>query len=87
MANEQLIRQFNFYIANQENLVPQYNGRTLLIHDECVVGNFDNKSDAYEFGMERFEPGSFLIINCSPGDKDYSVNYRTVNRFSRLAAI
>lgn len=85
MASEQLKKQFDFYLANQENLVEKFNGRVLLIHNESVIGDFSSKEDAYNAGSTQFEPGDFLIIKCSPGERDYTVNYRTVYRFSKLA--
>lgn len=80
----ELKRQFDFYLKNQNALVNQYNGKVLLIHDEAVIGSFDTKGDAFIYGKSRFEPGTFLIINCTPGAEGYTVGYRNAHRFSEM---
>lgn len=80
----ELKKQFDFYLKNQDELVGKYLNNVLLIHGGKVVKAFENKTEAYVYGRENFEPGTFLIIKCTPGDQEYTVNYRTVNRFSRM---
>ena len=83
-AKTPLAEQMDFYIANQKQLVQSYNNKILLIHSCKVEVVFDTKTDAFYAGKEKFEPGTFLIIKCNEGDEEYTVNYRTINRFSRL---
>lgn len=80
----ELKKQFDFYLENQESLVGKYLNKVLLIHGGEVVKVFDNKTEAYSYGRDNFVPGTFLIIKCTPGEQEYTVNYRTVHRFSRL---
>ena len=77
-------KNLEFYIEHQGELVSQFNGRVLLIHDQKIVGDYESKSEAYFYARDRFGPNTFSIIECSPGEEGYSVNYRTVNRFSRM---
>lgn len=54
MDESVLEKQFDFYLRNQDHLVARYNGRVLVIHDEKVVGDFDDKVDAYRLGKSHF---------------------------------
>jgi len=82
---DDLKKNLDYYIEHQQELVNQYNNRILLIHDQKVVGAFDNRTDAYFEAKDRFEPRTYSIIKCTPGEEEYTVNYRTRNRFSRMS--
>lgn len=84
-VSPELKRQFDFYIKNQSELTKNHEGKILLIHGEKLVGVFDTKTEAFQHGKSLFAPGSFMIIKCTPDESEYTVNYRTVARFSRLA--
>ena len=86
MSSEDLKKNLHFYIENQKSLVEKYNGKTLLIHACAVVGTFGSASEALHEGMEKFIPGTFTIMRCEEGDAAYTVNARTVHRFSALVA-
>ena len=64
---------FHYYLDHQDEFVPMYNGRVLVIHDSEVVGDFENNGQAYAFGMTTCGEGNFLIQRCSPGKKDYTL--------------
>jgi hypothetical protein len=84
---DELQKNLDFYIKNQDEIVKRYDGRVLVLHKQQVAGDFDSLTDAYFTAKDRYAAGTFSIIKCSPGDKDYTVGYRTVHRFSRLACI
>lgn len=80
----ELKKNLEYYIANQDDLVRQFDGRVLLIYEQRVVGDYDSLTDGYFSAQNNgYETGSFSLIKCSPGEGGVSVNYRTVNRFSR----
>ena len=72
---------FEHYIAHQDEYVAHYNGKHVLLHDLQVVGAFPTSGDAYDFAIERFVPGEFMIQKCSLGDREYVARVFTPNRF------
>lgn len=65
------------YKAQQDALLAKYNGKILAWHDGKLVGIFDSKTEAMQDMKKRFEPGSFLIIKCAPGDAEYTRRFRS----------
>jgi hypothetical protein len=72
-----LEKEFKYYLDNQDELVKKYDGRTLVIIDNEIVGDYDNFKEAYTDSLSKFEPGTFLIQKCSPGDKDYTFTFHS----------
>jgi hypothetical protein len=72
-----LEKEFKYYLDNQDELVKKYNGRTLVIVDNEVVGDYATGEEAYFDSLNKFELGTFLIQKCSPGNKDYTVTFRS----------
>lgn len=72
-----LEKEFQYYLDHQAELVEKYNGKTLVIIDEKVVGIYENEEDAYFDSIKKYEPGKFLMQKCSPGNTDYTVTYHS----------
>ena len=62
-----------FFITNQNELVSKFNGKTLLIRGDELVGVFNTALEAYLDAQKRFEPGTFMIQQCAPGPEAYTV--------------
>jgi hypothetical protein len=75
--NSLLEKEFNYYLENQDELVKKYNGRFLIIKDEKIQGDFDTQLDAYHYGKEHFELGTFLIQFCAPGNVNYTQSFHS----------
>ena len=58
------------YRSQQDALLAKQHGKILARHDCKLVGIFDSKTEAMQDMKKRFEPGSFLIIKCVPGDAE-----------------
>lgn len=67
--------EFDYYIAHQDELVRQYDGKYLLIRDKQVLGAYDTAQDAYKIASQEYELGSFLIQKCAPGNEEYSQTF------------
>ncbi|MDR2893336.1 MAG: hypothetical protein LBV80_09695 [Deltaproteobacteria bacterium] len=81
----ELKENLEYYIANQDDLVSRFNGRTILIHNQRVIGDYNDFMEGYFVAQSKgYESGSFSLILCSPGEDGFSVNRRTINRFSRM---
>lgn len=70
-----LDKEFKYYLEHQDELVSHYNGKYIVLIGEQVVGAYDNREDAYYSSMEKYEPGTFMIQLCTPGDDAYTVRY------------
>ena len=70
-------KDFFWYLAHQEELVEEYNGKHLLIKDKKVVGSYDCPLDALVEGKKNFKPGTFIIQLCTPGDMAYTRHLKT----------
>jgi len=68
-----LEKELEFFIANQERLVKEHRGKTLVIKDQQVVGVYDTPLEAYTESMKKYEPGTFMIQPCNEGTDAYTV--------------
>ncbi|MES2386693.1 MAG: hypothetical protein V4543_01725 [Bacteroidota bacterium] len=67
--------EFQWYKDNQEELLKKYNGSYVVIKDYNVIGAFASHIEAIEWGVENYEPGTFLIQLCTPGNSAYTRNF------------
>jgi len=72
-----LRKEFQYYLDHQNELLKTYNGKIIVIIDEQVVGAFSNKKDAYLDSIKKYKPGTFLIIECTPGTSSYTIHQRS----------
>lgn len=65
---------FNFYLAHQDELVKEYNGKYLVITKNGVEGALEGPDDnaAYRYGVNHFGLGNFIIQKCTPGKEAYT---------------
>jgi hypothetical protein len=68
---------FNYYLANQSELLKQYNGKHIVLVDNKVVGAFDTMDKAYDYASSNYELGTFLIQLCTPGDEAYTQTFHS----------
>lgn len=66
-------KDLNFFIANQESLVSEYNGKVLVIKNQNVIGVYENILEAYLKTQENHQLGTFTIQPCFPGKDAYTV--------------
>ena len=69
--------ELELYIQNQDALVAKYNGKILALHGGEVQGVYDSAVDALEDMKQKFAPGSFQIIKCTPGNREYTRRFRS----------
>ncbi|MDR1613522.1 MAG: hypothetical protein LBT97_12190 [Planctomycetota bacterium] len=68
-------RDFEWFIAHQDELVKRYNGKTLAIREGKVLGAFDNAVAAVN-GVD-LDMGEYLVQLCIPGADAYTVDIYT----------
>lgn len=71
-------QELQFFVANQDRLVEEHPGKTLIIRGTEVVGAFPSAIEAYLDAVERFEPGTFLIQPCEAGAGAYTATIAPV---------
>ena len=70
-----LRNEFDWYLANQNSLVERYSGKHLVIKDNKVVSAFDTAMDALTNAKKMYQPGTFLIQLCTPGEDAYTAKF------------
>lgn len=70
-----LDNEFKFYLDHQEELLPTYSGKYVMIVGNKVVGAYDTIGEAYYRGKSEFGLGNFLVQLCTPGDSAYTITY------------
>jgi len=70
-------KEFYWYLDHQDELVKKYNGKYIVVKDKDVVGSYNSTLDAYIESKKKFEPGTFLIQLCTPGEKDYTATFHS----------
>lgn len=69
--------ELGLYIQNQPELVKKYNDQIITLHHGQVEGVFDTKLDALTAMKAKYASGDFMIIKCTPTNKEYTTYYRS----------
>lgn len=77
-----LIKEFQYYLDHQDELVKKYNGKFLVIRDCSVIGVYDGELEAIEKTSEKYELGSFLVQKCEPGSEGYTQTFHSRAMFA-----
>ena len=68
-----LKREFDFYRANQDELVAKYDGKVIAIKDGVVLGVFESDLAAVTEVQKTHALGTFLVQRVSPGEEAYTM--------------
>ena len=72
-------KELAYFIANQEHLVSEHNGKFLVIKGEEVIGVYPTALEAYLETQKEHELGTFMIQPCTPGPEAYTVTISSPN--------
>ena len=75
--NYMLTKEFEYYLANQKDLVKKYNGKVLVIKGQQVIGVYESETEAYFKTIKAHDLGTFLIQKCEPGEESYTQMYNS----------
>ena len=76
--------QLEMYKAKQGEIVKEYNGQIISVKDGVVLGAYSNRVAAlHDMQEKNHQPGSFMIIKCTPGDEEYTAVYRSRVEFKQ----
>lgn len=73
MAEDIVHKEFLYYLAHQDELVEQYNGKVIVLHQHQVVGVYGSYGEAHLEAIKQYEPGKFILQLCSPGPEAYTI--------------
>lgn len=68
-----LQREFEYYLAHQDEMVREYNGKYIVIKDGAVLGAYDDELTA----VTEQELGTFLVQKVSPGNSAYTQTFHS----------
>ena len=77
-----LKKEFEYYLANQDELVNQYNGKFIVIKDQKVIGSYPDQISAVNETQKVHKIGTFLIQKVEPGDAAYTQTFHSRVAFS-----
>ncbi len=80
--NSQLKKEFEYYLANQDEMVRQYDGKFIVLKDEKVLGAYDDELTAITETQKTHQLGTFLVQQVSPGTNAYSQTFHSRVVFS-----
>ena len=72
-----LDQEFKFYIDNQNELLKKYNGKFIAIVGDKVVGDFDTFEEAVDKTTLHYQPGTFLVQECTEGEDAYTQTFHS----------
>lgn len=72
-----LKKEFEFYLANQADLVDKYNGKFVVIKDLKVLGAYDDELVAINETQKAHKVGTFLVQKVSPGTSAYTQTFHS----------
>ncbi len=71
--------ELDYFIANQEALLKQHQGKVLAIKHQQVLGAYDNPLEAFSETVKQHPAGTFMIQPCAPGPDAYTVTITSLN--------
>lgn len=74
---ERLKDEFDYYLANQEELTQLYNGKFIVIKNHQVIGVYNSELEAITETARQHELGTFLVQRCEPGKDAYTQMYHS----------
>ena len=77
-----LEREFEYYLAHQDELVKQYNGRFIVVKNCKVIGDYDDQATAVSEAQKDNELGTFLVQKVEPGDETHTQTFHSRVAFS-----
>ena len=67
--NAALQREFEYYLAHQDEMVAKYDGRVIALKDREVLGDYDSELAAFTALRGSHPLGTFLIQRVSEGEE------------------
>lgn len=69
--------EFDYYLAHQDELVKQYNGKHIVLKEHRVIGVFDDPASAVLETQKTHQLGTFLVQKVEPGQAAYTQTFHS----------
>ncbi len=76
---------FQHFKDNHEQLVEQYNGKSIILHDFKVIKAYDNFLEAAKYAVKNLEAGTFIVQRVAPGEDSYTRWINSSQQYVRVA--
>jgi hypothetical protein len=77
MPESPLKKEFDYYIAHQDEFVRDYNGRVIVLKNCELIGVFDDAVTAIQQTQKDHALGTFLVQKVEPGTGAYTQVFHT----------
>lgn len=67
MEDNELKKNYEYYLANKKELLKKYNNKIIIIQDEQVLDVYNTLNEATEKAKE-LKAGTYIIQKCEKGD-------------------
>jgi molybdopterin biosynthesis enzyme MoaB len=75
--SDELKKDFEWYLANQDAMVQQYDGKVIVIKNGTVLGAYDTVTDAVLETQKHHAPGTFIVQRVSEGEEAYTRTFHS----------
>jgi hypothetical protein len=72
-----LEKEFQYYLAHQQELVSKYDGKVVVIRDQKVIGTFDDEMSAIAETSKQHPLGTFLVQTVSAGSAGHTQTFHS----------
>ena len=69
--------EFEYYLANQADLVRRYLGKFVVIKNRSVIGTYDDEPTAISETAKAHALGTFLVQKVEPGSESYTQTFHS----------
>jgi hypothetical protein len=73
MLPDCMLRDFNWFLEHQDELVRLYDGKFIVIKDGVVIGSYDDQFLAARETSKTHPLGTFVVQRCEAGPECYTV--------------
>ena len=70
-----LLSEYKYYRANQEEMVRDHNEKIVVIKDQKVIGVYDSHLAAFSETLKMHERGTFLVQRVTAGNEAYTATF------------
>jgi hypothetical protein len=72
-----LVSEFNFYRANQDDMLAKYAGKVIVIKNREILGEYDTHLAAFSETIKHHERGTFIVQQVSEGNEAYIATFHS----------
>ena len=72
-----LQKEFDYFLAHQQELARQHSGKILVIKDQAVIGVFDSELVAIQETSKTHELGTFLVQKCDSTEESHTQSFHS----------